>query len=136
MTRNSTKKKVGDDYWHGRYAMARAFRTSAETAITLASESDNMNPAISQIVLAAIAYADTLTARRDGVINQQDHAAAPRLLRDVMGSALPQGQEARYRRILGYKDSSQYGARHGTLDKAKELFEDLSEFAFWIEAQL
>ena len=135
MTRTSTRKPVSGDYWEMRRAAARAFRKAAEDAVLLAEPGENSNPAISHIVLAAIAYGDYLTARRARVINQQDHAAAPKLLRDVLGSALPSAQESRYRRILGHKDTAQYGARHATLAQAQRLLEDLQEFARWAEDQ-
>jgi hypothetical protein len=107
MARISTRKSVDVDYWRGRLEAARAFHKAAEDAITLAEPGSNANPAISQMVLAAIAYGDCLTARRANVINQQSHAAAPKLLRDVLGATLPTAQENRYRRILGHKDESQ-----------------------------
>ena len=136
MTRTGSRKSVDAQYWHGRLDAARAYEESAENLLTLARAGTNANPAISQIVLAAIAYGDCLTAKRGSVINQQDHAAAPRLLRDVMGAALPATQETRYRRILANKDASQYGARRGSLDQARRLLKDLNEFAAWAEAQL
>ena len=71
------------------------------------------------MVLAAIAYGECLTAKRANVINQQSHAAAPKLLRDVLGAALPTAQEYRYRRsILGHKDESQYGAQRDNHPRA------------------
>jgi hypothetical protein len=88
------------------------------------------------MVLAAIAYGDCLTARKANVINQQDHAAAPRLLRDVLRGSLPDAQERRYRRLLATKDESQYGIRSATLDHAHALFRDLRAFADWVEDQL
>ena len=136
MTRLSSKKTVGPDYWQGRLGAARAFRRAAENAITLAESGADANPAISQIVLAAIAYADCLTAKRANVINQQDHMAASKLLRDVLGAALPAAQESRLRRMLGNKDASQYGARPATMAQAQRLLEDLKEFANWVDGQL
>ena len=136
MTRTGARKSVASDFWRGRLDAARAYKESAEHSVTLARSGDNANPAISQIVLAAIAYGDCLTANRASVINHQDHAAAPKLLRDVMGAALPTAQETRYRRILAHKDESQYGARRGSLDQAQRLLKDLDEFAAWVEAQL
>ena len=116
MTRVGSRRSVDADFWRGRLDAARAYREAAEDAVTLAEPGDNANPAISQIVLAAIAYGDCLTARRAGVVNQQDHTAASKLLGDVMGAALPIAQETRHRRILNNKDESQYGARRGSLD--------------------
>jgi hypothetical protein len=88
-------------------------------------------PIISQIVLAAIAFGDSLTAKRAQVINQQDHAAAPRLLRDVLQNTLPETQERRYRRILGFKDEVQYGAKAAQVEEARRLLADLESFAQW-----
>lgn len=136
MTRISSRKSVDADFWRGRLEAARAYKESAENAFTLAAPGANANPTISQIVLATIAYGDCLTAKRANVINQQDHAAASKLLRDVMGAALPAAQETRYRRILTHKDESQYGARRGSLAQAQRLLNDLNEFAAWVEGQL
>lgn len=136
MTRINPRKSVSADFWHGRLDAARAYREAAANAITLAEPGANANPAISLIVLAAIAYGDCLTAKRANVINQQDHAAAPKLLRDVLGAALPIAQETRYRRILNNKDESQYGARRGALAHAQRLLEELNDFSDWVEAQL
>jgi hypothetical protein len=89
MTRISTRKSVDVDYWRGRLEAARAFRKAAEDAIALAEPGANANPAISQMVLAAIAYGDCLTAKRANVINfcglrpqgfrRRDCIAIPRL---------------------------------------------------------
>lgn len=99
----------------------------------LAEPGQNCNPIISQIVLAAIAYGDSLTAKRAHVVNQQDHAAAPRLLREVLQDTLPEAQERRYRRILGFKDEVQYGAKAARLEEATRLLADLESFAQWAE---
>ena len=136
MTRTSTKKRVDDNFWSGRLNQAKSYRMASEDAITLADPGQGMNPCISNIVLSAIAYIDALTAKRAGVVNQQDLAAAAKLLRSVMGSALPASQLTRLNRILGQKDEAQYGARPATFDRAKALFDDLTEFGNWVEAQL
>jgi hypothetical protein len=91
---------------------------------------------ISLIVLSAIAFGDSLTAKRAQVVNQQDHAQAPRLLRDVLGNLLPDGQERRYRRILSFKDEVHYGTRQATLDEARRLLADLEEFVQWAHGLL
>ena len=77
MTRNSPRRKVGADFWSGRLRQGRDFLEAARQALELADQGQNANPIVSQIVLSAIAYADCLTARRAGVVNTQDHAAAP-----------------------------------------------------------
>jgi hypothetical protein len=136
MTRTSSKKTVTPEYWQARLSSARAFRKAAEDAIVLAETGADANPVISQIVLSAIAYVDCLTAKRANVINQQDHSAASKLLRDILGAALPAAQENRLRRIVGNKDASQYGARPASMQQAQRLLEDLIEFANWVDGQL
>jgi hypothetical protein len=133
VTKKSPRKSVDESYWQGRLRQARAFREAAEQAMLNAQPQQNCGPAVSQMVLAAIAYGDSLTARRAQVVNQQDHAAAPRLLRDVLRNTLPDAQEKRYRRMLGVKDEVQYGTRSVPPEEAKRLLEDLQAFAQWAE---
>jgi hypothetical protein len=116
-------------------AQARSFLEAAQQIATLAEPGQNGNPIVSHVVMSAIAYADALTGKRAGVVNQQDHAAAPVLLRDVLRDALPNEQERRFRRILAEKDAVQYGARWGQLDHARRLLADLEAFARWAEDQ-
>jgi hypothetical protein len=133
MTGKSPRKKVDAQYWQGRLRVAQAYLEAAQQAHCLAEVGQDCNPVISQIVLSAIALADSLTAKRAQVVNQQDHAQAPRLLRDVLGNLLPDGQERRYRRILSFKDEVQYGTRQATRDEAGRLLADLEEFARWAQ---
>ncbi|MDP1692061.1 MAG: hypothetical protein Q8L49_08980 [Burkholderiaceae bacterium] len=133
MTSKSPRKPVEALFWQGRLRTAKAYLEAAQQAVLLAEPAQNGNPIISQIVLAAIAYGDSLTARRAMIINQQDHAAAPRLLRDVLQNTLPDAQERRYRRILGFKDEAQYGARTASIEEASRLLADLEGFARWAE---
>lgn len=136
MTGKSPRKKVDALYWQGRLRVAHAYLEAAQQTHLLAEVGQDCNPAISQIVLAAIAFGDSLTARRAQVVNRQDHAQAPRLLRDVLGNLLPDGQERRYRRILSFKDEVQYGTRHASRDEAGRLLADLEEFARWAQELL
>jgi hypothetical protein len=136
MTGKSPRKKVDALYWQGRLRVAQAYLEAAQQAHLLAEVGQDCNPVISQIVLAAIAFGDSLTAKRAQVVNQQDHAQAPRLLRDVLGNLLPDGQERRYRRILSFKDEVQYGIRHATRDEAGRLLADLEELARWAQELL
>jgi hypothetical protein len=129
VTGKSPRKKVDALYWQGRLRVAQAYLEAAQQAHLLAEVGQNCNPVISQIVLSAIAFGDSLTAKRAQVVNQQDHAQAPRLLRDVLGNLLPDGHERRYRRILSFKDEVQYGTRQATVDEAGRLLADLEELA-------
>jgi len=136
MTGKSPRKRVDAQYWQSRLRVALAYLEAAQQAHLLAEEGQDCNPVISQIVLSAIAFGDCLTAKRAQVVNRQDHARAPRLLRDVLGNLLPEAQERRYRRILSFKDEVQYGTRKATRDEAGRLLADLEEFARWAQELL
>lgn len=136
MTRTGPARPVDDDFMKGRLENARAFLQAARDAAELAEPGQNVNPIISHIVNAAIAYADALTAKNRGRVNQKDHNAARKALRDALGNRLPDAQERRLARILGRKDEAQYGATHGRLTQAKELLDQLKEFAAWAEAEI
>ena len=69
-------------------------------------------------------------------MNRKDHQTAPRLLREVLGNALPDKQEKFFRRILGRKDEVNYGARSTSHDEASRLLAELDEFAAWVEGVL
>ena len=94
MTGKSPRKKVDALYWQGRLRVAQAYLEAAQQAHLLAEVGQDCNPVISQIVLSAIAFGDRLTAKRAQVVNQQEHAQAPRLLRDVLGNLLAAGVNA------------------------------------------
>jgi hypothetical protein len=102
----------------------------------MADEGDIGNPVMSQIVNAAIAFTDALTAKYIGRVNQQNHTAAVEALRDALGNRLPVAQETRLRRILGEKDEVQYGTRTKTKVEADRLLAHLESFAAWAEAKL
>lgn len=136
VTGKSPRKKVDAHFWQGRLRAAQACLEAAQQAQLLAEAGQSCNPVISQIVLSAIAFGDSLTAKRSQVVNRQDHAQAPRLLRDVLGNLLSDGQERRYRRILSFKDEVQYGARHASRDESGRLLADLEEFARWAQELL
>jgi microcystin degradation protein MlrC len=135
MTGQGPRKSVGHDHWSGRLNQAREFRESACSLVTLESSS-TYNPAITLMVACAIAYADAITAKTRAVVNTQDHSAAPRLLREVLGNKLPDRREKFYRRLLGRKDEVNYGARSTTLDEARRLLSELDDFAEWAESVL
>lgn len=133
MTRKSPRKSVDAGFWEGCLRQARAFRDAARNAMAVAGPGHNCSPVVSQLVLATIAYGDALTAKRSRIVNQQDHAAAPRLLRGVLRDTLPESQERRYRRLLGRKDEAQYGIRSVTPEDAKRLMDELEAFSVWAE---
>lgn len=136
MTRTGPRKRVDAVFWQGRLQEASDFRAAAHEALTLAEPGRNCGPIASQVILSAIAYADAVTARKAQVVNQQDHAAVVRLLREVVGNELPDAQERRLRRLLGHKDEVQYGVRVVTLDEARRMVEELDQLAHWVEGML
>ena len=135
MTNQGPRRKAADGEWSGRLVQAREFHDSARSLVTLAS-SKSYNAAITLQVTAAMAYADAITAKRRGVVNKQDHQSSPRLLREVLGSTLPDKHEKFFRRLLGRKDEVNYGARSTTRDEAARLLAELDEFAAWAEGVL
>jgi len=48
-----------------------------------------------------MAYPDALTATFAKKVNQQDHSALVKTLREALGNRLPKSQETRLSRILG-----------------------------------
>ena len=135
MTGKGPAKSVDASFGEGRLRMARAYLKAARTEATVAEDGDAGNPIMSQIVNAAIACTDALTARYGGTSNRQDHAAAVKTLRDCLGNRLPPAQETRLRRMLGEKDEIQYGARLKTGAEAAVMLAQLEEFAAWAEAE-
>lgn len=133
MTNQGPRRVATDGEATGRLAQAREFHESARSLVTLA-QNRSYNGAITLMVTAVIAYADAITASRKGVVNRKDHQAASRLLREVLGSSLPDRHEKFFRRILGRKDEVGYGARSTSLDEAVRLLAELDEFGAWAEA--
>jgi len=136
MTRKGRTKRIPPSFAEGRLRLARAYLKAARTEAAVADAGDIGNPIMSQIVNAAIAFTDALTAKYAGRTNQQDHSAAVKALRDALGNRLPAAQETRLRRILGEKDEVQYGTRAKTSAEAERLLAHLEEFVAWAEEEL
>jgi microcystin degradation protein MlrC len=136
MTRRSSSRPADKHFGDGRLALAKAFRLAAANTAELAEATDAGNPIMSLLVTAAIAYTDALTANVKGFVNQQDHAAATKALREALGSRLPKEQETRLTRMLNEKDSAQYGGRIRKMSDAMKLLADLEKFATWAENEL
>jgi hypothetical protein len=133
MTRKGASKSVDSAFAHGRLENARAYLAAAADLLELTDPGSNTNPILSHVVTAAIGYADALTAKYGGSINQKDHAGIVRLLRDALGNRLPLKQARRLEAILGIKDEVQYGVRSGRHSEATRLVSELKEFAAWAE---
>jgi len=135
MTSQGARRPANEGEWSGRLTQGREFHKSQRPA-GFWRNTQSYNGAITLMVNAAIAYADAVTAKRKGVVNKQDHQTAPRLLREALGSALPDKHERFFRRLLGRKDEVNYGARGTTHAEAGRLLAELDEFAAWIEGAL
>ena len=136
MTRKGTTRSVDAAFGEGRLRMARAYLKAARNEVLLADPGDIANPAMSQIVNAAIAFADALTATYAKEVNQQDHAAAVRTLRDALGNRFLAAHETNLRRILGEKDNVQYGTSFRSKADAEALLRRLEESASWAEREI
>jgi hypothetical protein len=132
MTNQGPRKSVDAGHSTARLLQAREFHESARSLVTL-GRNRSYNGAITLMVTAVIAYGDAITAKAKGVVNKQDHHSAPKLLREVLGSRLPDKQEKFFRKLLGRKDEVNYGARSTTLEEAQRLLVELDEFAVWVE---
>ena len=136
MTRKGPSKAADAGFGSGRLAMARAFLKAAQNEAELTGGNDVGNPIVSLVVHGAIAYADALTAKVAGQVNQQDHSGATRSLRAALGNRLPNDQERRLGRILAEKDAAEYGARVKRGSEAARLLGELQKFAEWAEREL
>ena len=125
MTKQGPRKSVDENYWRPRLDVARAFLKASQDGMALHEAGHNASPIASNIVLAAIAYCDSVTGKFNLIINQQDHSGAPRLLREVMQNALPLKQEKTLRRLLANKDDVQYGFRRISAEQVQLSLADL-----------
>jgi hypothetical protein len=133
MVRTGPSKKKDAGYAAARLTIARGFLKEARASAAFADAGDIANPTISTIIHSAIAYADALTARFKGEINQGDHQAVVKLLRSTLGKELPAKQEANLRTLLEQKDEVQYGGRIMLRTEADRALERLESFAAWAE---
>ncbi|MER9775481.1 hypothetical protein [Mesorhizobium sp. M0220] len=136
MTRRGATKAVETGFGEGRLRIAPLIFEGCPFRGGNVGTGDIGNPAMSQIVNAAIAYADALTARFAGKINRADHAAVVKTMRDALGNRLPAAQASRLRSILDEKDETQYGIRAKSLPEAESLLDKLEKFAEWAEKEL
>ncbi len=136
MTRNGPSKPSDARHGANRLVIARGFLEAAQLQVDSAKVGTMGNPIAATVVNAAIAYTDALTATFANKINQNDHAAVVKTLRDALGNRLPKAQETRLTRILGNKDLAQYGGRFMLLSDAEALLEQLKEYAQWVESEM
>lgn len=136
MPKPGQTKKVDGVHWVGRLRKARKFLAIARNELDLADRADDAGPIMSNMILAAVAYADTLTAAVGGVVNQGEHDTVINTLRTVLGKDLPKAQETHLRMLLARKDQVQYGASFDPVIDAQKLAEHANAFAAWAELEL
>ena len=136
MTRKGPARTVDAAFGASRLSIARAYLKAARNELLMADPNDIGNPAMSQIVNAAIAFSDALTATYAGRVNQKNHAATVETLRDALGKRLPDAQVTNLRRILDEKDAVQYGIVARRRSDAEALLARLEAFASWAEAEM
>jgi hypothetical protein len=136
MSRTGSTKRVDAAYALGRLRKALAFHDVATLAAVHLDSSFDADAITTNVVLAMIAYTDAITAAYSGQVNQKDHQAAVKLLRDTLGKSLPDAQERRLNRMLGRKEEMSYGARLGRQADIQQAIDNLEEFAAWAKATL
>lgn len=129
MVRSGSTKPVEGNHWLGRLNRARSFHQIARDAMMLTDKSADAAAILSNMILAAVGYADALTAAIDGVVNQNDHQAILKALRKALGNGLPAAQETHLRAMLSRKDEVQYGARYVRYLEAESMIGHLEAFA-------
>ena len=84
---------------------------------------------------AAIAYTDTLTIAFRGIKSQDgDHARAADVLAHALGNRPEHARQInRLRGILQAKSDASYSGQYYTLDDARRLIRETSEFIRWAE---
>lgn len=135
MVRTGSTKKKDEAFAKGRLLIARGYLKDARNSNAVADPGDIGNPSMSTVINCAIAYADALTAKFRGEINQGDHQAVTKLLKAALGKQFPPRQEANLRALLEQKDEVQYGSRAKTRKDAQRALERLEDFAEWAEQQ-
>lgn len=87
MVRTGSAKKKDEAFANGRLLIARGYLKDARDTNAVADPGDIGNPSMSTVVNCAIAYADALTAKFRGEINQDDHQAVTKLLKAAWASS-------------------------------------------------
>jgi hypothetical protein len=136
MTRKGPTKVATVDQSRGRLEQARAFRAAVEAIASTITPGANGSPLMALIVTAAIAYGDALTARFGRVMNRDDHAASPKLVRATMGDRADEAMLNHLRAIIAEKTFAEYGDHQVDVEAASRFLVTLRRFATWMETTL
>ena len=131
MVKSGHTKRVEATHWYGRLRKARHFLDIAKTSFVLAPASADGGPIMSNCILSAVAYADTLTASVSGIVNQGDHAELTKVLRGVLGTDLPKAQEMGYVLTINNRDKDSVYLRAATNEAtSSSIVKEYLSFSF------
>jgi len=136
MTRKGPTKAATVEESRGRLKQARAFRAAAEEIGAKLAPGANASPMMTLIVTAAIAYGDALTARFGRVMNRDEHAALPKLVRATMGDQADEAMLKHRRAIIAEKTFAEYGDHQVDVESASRFLLKLQRFGEWAETKL
>jgi hypothetical protein len=136
VVRQGPSKPAGPGDWEGRLRNARDFKRDAEELHALRNDDENASGVITLIVNAAIAYADALTGKSAGFVNQQDHKTVCSAVERALGQRADPVQIKRLSAMIGQKDPSAYGARRIHKETSADLLKQLERFSDWVERTL
>jgi hypothetical protein len=136
VTRGTWRTVTDRSEWIGRRDAARAYLKTAQNALAVAEQGDDGRLIVQGAILAAIAYADSLTIKIAGIKNATDHQRLPATMRHALGNQVPQTELTRLMRLLERKNDSAYGHRPIPLDDARAAIENARAFALWAEPEL
>lgn len=136
MVRRGVWKRVENNLWRGRFELGRAFLQSAIVALDRAQDGQIGDPIMSNALLASIAYADALTIKFGGIMNQQDHMRLIEALRSALGNRASKEQMSRLGRLLKMKNQIQYDHTACTVQEAREYVSQVQRFVSWAETEL
>lgn len=131
MTRTDRTKRVTADRADG---YAEVGRRLLQAGRVLAQHDDPRHASALAIlsVHAVIAFVDAVTIHSGGrKSSSPDHAAATRLLRDVLGTRLPEAQAKLVARIIAEKDRFEYQGYVARWDEACKLHQNAERVGAW-----
>ncbi len=136
MVRRGAWKRVERSLWSSRLELGQAFLQASLEALERVQEGQIGDPIMSNALLAAITYADALTIKFGGILNQQDHLKLLDALRDSLGNRARKEQMNRLGRLLRMKNQIQYDHTVSSIQEAREFVMQVQRFVSWAEAEL
>lgn len=136
MTRTDRTKRIAADRADG---YAEVGRRLLQAGRVLAQHDDPRHASALAIlsVHAVIAFVDAVTIHSGGrKSSSPDHTATTRLLRDVLGTRLPDAQARLVARVVAEKDKFEYQGYVARWDEACSLHRKAEQLGRWAEEHL